>query len=979
MHEPQRGINPEVPRPKTDIAPAKIVLTQNFTTLQELSRLPNAHASIFEPANRALEDSMAQRAQGAEVPYTAQLSLSGDEAGIEYRGKHDSHMLRKPLSEVIMHIDKTGVIDEQTLPLLVDFYAAASGIINSSLVDIDAHRMEFNTASNILDALHEVIRGVDSELFETHFKDQADLLNRRRAEVLGGNAKAPRMETHGEQVGKTQPGFKLEEMEEGIIRAVKEHLPTSRPQEGQADEFWGNTTLFTDRGLRLGELNVGALTGTDQDKFRSITYSRPILNEEGTEVGVWKKQGWYKGDETVSNDFLETISTKSDYESVEVYIDKETKGGVKQLGRKASITAENGSRKTFDENIYYQFGRDGIVLRNYNNNLSNYGLHLQTNVDPSLRSVEADREPKQSAGDIGGVVTSDEATLAETAKPELPATPSQPSWRREAPTIIPPESSSTVPITAEAASPELVDPSTLDTQPLLSLGIETLTKGAPKGFQDVERTRAVAAAMLQRATELKALPDGNPERTGYVGLYTIANHILDKLESEIGTTPTSEAPATAPSQPTWRRKAPTTVVPEPEASAATPTSPSWRRGVSTTVPSEPVPAEPMAAEAAPSEPIKTARDIAYERMKENLTTYRREAAIETYERNKGIRASLIDHARDHIRTADPRIEDIVKADAERILTAGLHDSIEIMRESGDYTEEQLGQFKRDVEHYMQHGKFPETPVTNPEPELPKSTSTPPAPEPETSTAVPTSPSWRRAAPTPLVPEPVAPIPATPAIPAPTPESPKVESQPARPAFSLERSTGIPLIDEMARTLGETGHFERELNIGEMKVVVRSMVEGLLAERNDITAELPEDFDLSIQNTRSGPEAIIDVRGIKVSAQIFKAPVTVQIGCTLGNKEGDLNSLESRGKLKLDGDGRGQGTALTVALQTVKTLKRRDVKKEAEERLANPDQEILNVLNKKLKVAGVTVQEDGISLQFTPDGKLSVKLDGQALT
>ncbi len=172
----------------------------------------------------------------------------------------------------------------------------------------------------------------------------------------------------------------------------------------------------------------------------------------------------------------------------------------------------------------------------------------------------------------------------------------------------------------------------------------------------------------------------------------------------------------------------------------------------------------------------------------------------------------------------------------------------------------------------------------------------------------------------------------------------------------ESALRMPLFDQIATTLKETGVFQRELTAQELSQIMSGVITSLTAGQDTVRASVPT---MGVQIERA--------RGVVNGAVQVEKPIkaTIKVNCALAN------STDPQ-RLKLDGLGIQQeaGFAAKLALKAV------NIEGKARKALEDPNQALGLALGSQLEPRGVKLT--GLGLHFN-ERTLAVNLRGQALS
>lgn len=176
-----------------------------------------------------------------------------------------------------------------------------------------------------------------------------------------------------------------------------------------------------------------------------------------------------------------------------------------------------------------------------------------------------------------------------------------------------------------------------------------------------------------------------------------------------------------------------------------------------------------------------------------------------------------------------------------------------------------------------------------------------------------------------------------------------------PEQTAELTRKLPLFDQVAFALKETGVFQRELSAQELSQIMSGVIASLTAGQETVRASVP---NMEVQ--------IEKAKGVVNGAVRVEKPIQaiIRVNCTLAN---DIDPQ----RLKLDGLNIQQeaGFAAKMALKAV------NIEGKAKQALKDPNQALGLALGSQLKPRGVKLT--GLGLHFN-DRTLAVSLTGQPL-
>lgn len=176
------------------------------------------------------------------------------------------------------------------------------------------------------------------------------------------------------------------------------------------------------------------------------------------------------------------------------------------------------------------------------------------------------------------------------------------------------------------------------------------------------------------------------------------------------------------------------------------------------------------------------------------------------------------------------------------------------------------------------------------------------------------------------------------------------------AEGSEKLVSVPLLDQAASQIKETGSFQKNLTDKELESIMQSVVQGLMTGQEKVKASVP-----SMQVKIAGQQGIVD-GSVRLEKPIS---ATINLRCTLGNDA-------ASDRLRLVGlDVKEEaGFAARIALKAV------NIKGKAEDKLRDPNQALFAALGSQLETRGVRLT--GIGLHFQ-ENSLAVTLKGQPVT
>lgn len=172
--------------------------------------------------------------------------------------------------------------------------------------------------------------------------------------------------------------------------------------------------------------------------------------------------------------------------------------------------------------------------------------------------------------------------------------------------------------------------------------------------------------------------------------------------------------------------------------------------------------------------------------------------------------------------------------------------------------------------------------------------------------------------------------------------------------SSELHSSIPLLENIASSIKQTGKFEQSMTGQDVEQIMKGVVTSLLTNQETVDADISK-MDVNIENSQG------KVNGTVVINKPISA--SIEIDCVLGNssKENELNLVSLKVNEKA-------GFLAKMALATV------DIEGKARETLKNPNQALLNSLSRQLEPKNISLTN--IELKFK-DGLLNVSLNGHS--
>ena len=172
--------------------------------------------------------------------------------------------------------------------------------------------------------------------------------------------------------------------------------------------------------------------------------------------------------------------------------------------------------------------------------------------------------------------------------------------------------------------------------------------------------------------------------------------------------------------------------------------------------------------------------------------------------------------------------------------------------------------------------------------------------------------------------------------------------------SSELHSNIPLFENIASSIKQTGKFEQSMTGQDVEQIMKGVVSGLLTNQDTVDANISK-MDVNIENSQG------KVNGTVVINKPISA--SIEIDCILGNgnKENGLNLVSLKVNEKA-------GFIAKMALAAV------DIEGKARDTLQNPNQALFNSLSKQLEPKNITLTN--IRLQFK-DNSLNVSLSGNS--
>lgn len=157
--------------------------------------------------------------------------------------------------------------------------------------------------------------------------------------------------------------------------------------------------------------------------------------------------------------------------------------------------------------------------------------------------------------------------------------------------------------------------------------------------------------------------------------------------------------------------------------------------------------------------------------------------------------------------------------------------------------------------------------------------------------------------------------------------------------SSELYSNIPLLENIANSIKQTGTFEQALNGQDIEQIMKGTISGLLSNQENINADFPK-MDVNIENNQGKINGTV----------IINKPISasIEIDCILGNSnkenELDLISLKINEKAKF---------LAKMALAAV------DIEGKAKEALRNPNKALFDSLSKQLEPKNVSLTDIGL--------------------
>lgn len=167
-----------------------------------------------------------------------------------------------------------------------------------------------------------------------------------------------------------------------------------------------------------------------------------------------------------------------------------------------------------------------------------------------------------------------------------------------------------------------------------------------------------------------------------------------------------------------------------------------------------------------------------------------------------------------------------------------------------------------------------------------------------------------------------------------------------------------IVIEASDSIKKTGRFEKGLSANEVSGLIKGIVGELVTSNPQVKGNIPF-MDVKIINGQA------DIKGtIRIDSPLG---ATVGVEIKLKNNKRKNNSI-SLGGLEID-----PKADSFIGKMALKAL---DIEGKAREALSNPNQALSAYLKEEMRAQGVKLE--GVGMNFTPDGKFMVTLQGKKI-
>ena len=176
----------------------------------------------------------------------------------------------------------------------------------------------------------------------------------------------------------------------------------------------------------------------------------------------------------------------------------------------------------------------------------------------------------------------------------------------------------------------------------------------------------------------------------------------------------------------------------------------------------------------------------------------------------------------------------------------------------------------------------------------------------------------------------------------------------------ELTFSLPLLDEAAVAIEQSGEFETRVNAEQLKSLMKMTINELLnVYKSDLIQKVdPYRFDIQIVNSQMHMD-------IAIRVEIPGGPMAIFLQCTMENDESENNHLRKT-DFNFDWEGNAFGTSM---------LRSQDAEGQTEMVLDDLNKALLTVLQKQSKNKRVTFGSVGLHLE---GNALNLKLTGSKI-